>query len=246
MMNREENFIRVKKITKEEWLKERGKGLGGSDIAALLGFNKNKTSIDLYNEKKGIVPKENIENEFTIYGTKCEPLLREMFLLDYPCFEVIHNENEILISKVKNYQRASLDGEIIVKQDTNIYSYYSMKFGEIAKNKVELKQGERGILEIKTAEIMSSTSKDDWHNKIPTNYYCQVIHYLLVTGYDFFILRVKLKSQLQSGCIVSEIRDYCLRRNDALEDIEYVNIQEKAFWEEHFLKDNPPSLMINL
>lgn len=239
-------FKRCKKTTREEWLKERGKGLGGSDIAALMGYDTNRTSIDLFNEKTGLVEREKVDNRFTEYGTKCERLLREMFLLDYPTLEVYHNENEILIGD-NGWQRASLDGEIIVNEPTTIYTYKIPKGDEIdAKNRVDLHQGEKGILEIKTAEINSSKSLAEWHNQIPMKYYCQVLHYLLVTNYDFFILRAKLKFIKASGCITSEIRDYCVRKENLMQDIKLVDVKEKDFWLNHIEKKTPPSLVINL
>lgn len=37
-----------------EWLRERQKGIGGSDIGAILGLNKYKTAFEVYLEKQNL------------------------------------------------------------------------------------------------------------------------------------------------------------------------------------------------
>ena len=45
--------------------------------------------------------------------------------------------------------------------------------------------GRKGILEIKTTNILQSMQREKWRDQIPDNYYIQVLHYLLVTEYEF-------------------------------------------------------------
>ena len=40
-------------MTREDWLEERKKGIGGSDAATILGLNPYKTTIELWEEKTG-------------------------------------------------------------------------------------------------------------------------------------------------------------------------------------------------
>ena len=40
-------------MNREEWLKERKKGIGGSDAATVLGKNPWKTNVELWEEKTG-------------------------------------------------------------------------------------------------------------------------------------------------------------------------------------------------
>ena len=47
-------------MTREDWLEERKKGIGGSDAATILGLNPYKTSIDLWEEKTGRKDAEDI------------------------------------------------------------------------------------------------------------------------------------------------------------------------------------------
>ena len=40
-------------MSRTEWLKERTKGIGGSDVATVLGLNPYKTPLELWEEKTG-------------------------------------------------------------------------------------------------------------------------------------------------------------------------------------------------
>ena len=67
-------------MTREKWLEERKKGIGGSDAAAILGLNPYKDNIKLWEEKTGRRQAEDIsEKEYVKYGTNAEDLLRELF-----------------------------------------------------------------------------------------------------------------------------------------------------------------------
>ena len=50
--------------------------LGGSDLVALLGISPYKTRFELLQEKAGLKPIEEVENEYTTYGNTLEPLIR--------------------------------------------------------------------------------------------------------------------------------------------------------------------------
>ena len=44
------------------------------------------------------------------------------------------------------------------------------------------------MLEIKTTEIPRSMQREKWQDKIPDNYYIQILHQLLATGWEFAVL----------------------------------------------------------
>ena len=50
--------------------------VGGSDVPTILGINKYKTQYELAKEKTGLVEKPFISNEYTDYGNKMEPQIR--------------------------------------------------------------------------------------------------------------------------------------------------------------------------
>lgn len=194
-------------MTREEWLEERKKGIGGSDAAAILGLNPYKDNIKLWEEKTGRRQAEDIsEKEYVKYGTNAEDLLRELFKLDYPKYEVRHDENTIIKHPKYPFLFASLDGTLIDKET-----------------------GEMGILEIKTTNILQSMQKEKWKEKIPDNYYCQVLHYLNVTGYSFVILKAQLKYDYD-GEIKLDTRHYKILKEEVAEDMKMLEEKEIEFW----------------
>lgn len=205
--------------SREEWLKERQKGIGGSDAAVILGLNPYKNNIRLWEEKTGKVQAEDISDKpYVKYGTQAEDLLRELFKLDFPQYEVSHDENTIIKHPKYPFLFASLDGQLVDK-----------------------KTGELGILEIKTTNILQSMQKEKWKEKIPDNYFCQVLHYLNVTGYSFAILKAQLKYDFD-GDIKLETRHYKINRCDFEEDIKELEKAEVEFWTKYVEKDIQPPL----
>ena len=232
------------------WLKERGKGIGGSDAASILGLNPYKTNVQLYNHKKGIEHFDNTENQFTIYGHTVEEPIRTIFQATFTQLEVKHNEHQIIIRDDKPYLRASLDGEIEVKEDLDFYCYwkknYSASIHDIPKP-IHLKKGMKGILECKSTFILSSMSKEKWNNQIPMNYYCQCLHYLNVKDdTDFVIIPALLVWEDVNGVRTCEIRFYGFLKEDHLEDCKYLEEKETDFWVNYIEKDIEPPLILDI
>lgn len=189
-----------------EWLEARKNFIGGSDASAVLGMNPYKTNLELWQEKVGLlIPEDISEKPYVKYGHAAEPFLREMFKLDFPEYEVLYQENNLWLNDEKPWGHASLDGWLI-DQD-----------------------GRKGILEIKTTNILQSRQKEQWNARIPDNYFIQVLHYLMVTGFDFAILKAQLKFDF-GGDIMCQVKHYKIERADVLEDIQYLESSEKQFW----------------
>ena len=69
------NFIFT---SREEWLNQRKKGVGGSDIAAICGHDPYRTPLDVYLDKVGEA--EPVEdNDFMKAGRYLEPVVADMF-----------------------------------------------------------------------------------------------------------------------------------------------------------------------
>lgn len=201
------------------WLKARSYGIGGSDASAILGMNPYKTNIELFEEKTGRrIPEDISDSPYVRYGTMAEPLIRQLFLLDYPEYQVCHHENRILRSRKYPFLQASLDGEL------------------------EDQEGRKGILEIKTTNILRSMQYEKWKDRIPDNYYIQVLHYLLVTGYDFVILRAHLISAYGKDKR-TVVKHYFIERVDVEEDIMKLFVEEKKFWEYVESGRKPPLIL---
>ncbi len=201
-------------MTREQWLEERKKGIGGSDAATILGLNPYKNNIELWEEKLGIREAKDISDKpYVQYGTNMEPVLRESFKIKHPEYEVRHEEYSIMKHQKYPFLFASLDGTLINKET-----------------------GEIGILEIKTTNILQSMQKEKWKDKIPDNYYCQVLHYLNVTGYSFADLFAELNYENN----YQVTKTYEILREDVEKDIEYLQGKEIEFWNYVETKTRPP------
>ena len=64
----------------EEWLEDRKKGIGGSDVGALLGLNKYKSPYTLWAEKSGLLHVEEVDNESTRIGRDLEDYVAKRFM----------------------------------------------------------------------------------------------------------------------------------------------------------------------
>lgn len=204
--------------TKKEWLESRTR-IGGSDAAAILGLNPYKTNTDLWLEKTGKVTPEDISSKpYVQYGTNAEKSLRELFALDFPQYRVDYFENNLILNSKYPFAHASLDGELTDEDDR------------------------KGILEIKTTNILQSMQKEKWNNRIPDNYYIQVLHYLMVTEYDFAVLKAQLKSDF-GGNVYLQTKHYFIERSDVEEDIAFLEKKEKEFWESIKIGKKPATIL---
>lgn len=191
---------------REEWLKNRQK-LGGSDAAAVIGQNPYKSNVELWKEKTGqSIPEDISEKSYVKYGTEAEDFLRELFKLDYPKYRVEYIENNSFENERFPFAQASLDGWI------------------------HDKDGRLGILEIKTTNIMQSQQKEKWNERIPDNYYCQVLHYMAILEADFAVLKAQLKYDFDDS-VYLQTRHYKIEREDVEDDIAYLMQKEEVFWE---------------
>lgn len=202
-----------------DWLNGRERGIGGSDAAAIVGMNPYKTNIELFEEKIGRREAPDISDKpYVRYGTLAEDHIRAIFELDHPELKVEHHEWRILAREDKPFLQASLDGEL-TDQD-----------------------GRKGILEIKTTNILQSMQKEKWNDRIPDNYYIQVLHYMMVTGYEFAILRADLKTEW-SGEIRHTVKEYRIERSEVEEDLSFLETEETKFWEYVESGRKPPLIL---
>lgn len=192
---------------REAWLKNRTRGIGGSDISAVLGLNPYKTNVDLWLEKTGqITPEDISEKPYVKYGTQAEPLLRELFKLDFPEYRVEYIENNSFTNTKYPWAVASLDGWLT---DEN---------------------GRLGVWECKTTNILQSMQKEKWRNRIPMNYFCQCLFYMAVIEADFCVLKAQLKSVFD-GVAYLQTKHYFIERSEVQEDIDYMMQKGSEFWE---------------
>ena len=201
----------------KEWHEFRKTGIGGSDAGAILGKSRFKSNVEVWEEKTGKRQPEDISEEAVVkYGKAAEEYLIKIFELDYPEYEVETNKNVVY---KRGFMFASLDAELTDSE------------------------GRRGILEIKTNEIHAAGGLQKWDKQVPENYYVQIIHYLIVTGFDFAILKVQIKGTGANGEIEHITRHYKFFRKEIMSDIRYVYEQEYKFWESVKAVKRPPRLL---
>ena len=192
---------------REAWLKNRTRGIGGSDISAVIGLNPYKTNVDLWMEKTGQITPEDISDKpYVKYGTEAECHLRELFKLDFPQFSVEYVENNSFTNTKYPWAVASLDGWLT---DEN---------------------GRRGVWECKTTNILQSMQKEKWDRKIPMNYYCQCLFYMAVIEADFCVLKAQLKTVF-NGIPYLQTKHYFIERSEVQDDIDYLMQKGSEFWE---------------
>ena len=177
-------------------------------------------NIDLWNIKTGqVIPEDISDKPYVLYGTKAEEHLRALFALDFPQYEVEYVDNNSYFNDKYPFALASLDGVLIEKET-----------------------GRKGILEIKTTNILQSMQKEKWKERIPDNYYIQVLHYLMVTEYEFVVLVAQLKSEFNDE-IYKQTKHYKIERADVEDDIQYLAEEERKFWEKVKEKKMPNLLL---
>lgn len=208
--------------SREDWLKNRSQYIGGSDAAAIIGKNPWKTNIELWEEKTGRrVPEDISDKPYVKYGNQAEPSLRRLFALDFPEYKVGYKANNSYSNDKYPWARASLDGTLVEKET-----------------------GRKGILEIKTTNILQSMQKEKWKDRIPDNYYCQLLWYLEVTEWDFAILKAQLKSEFE-GNIYLQTKHYKIERTEVETDIEFLFREAEKFWQ-YIIKNKEPPLYLNI
>jgi putative phage-type endonuclease len=207
-------------MNREEWLKDRQSGIGASEAAAIVGASPYQTNIDLWEIKTGKRGHDDIsDKECVQYGIAAEPMLRQLFAIDYPQYEVIYNEFDIVRNKDHMFILATLDGRLI-RKDTLL----------------------PGILEIKTADIQNAGQWGKWDGRIPGNYYIQVLHQMLATGWEYAVLKAQLK-QSKGDDVRIDTRHYLVQRTEVQADIDYLLEKEIKFWEYVQTVKRPPLVL---
>lgn len=205
--------------SREEWLKNRNKGIGGSEISAVVGCNPYMDNVVLWEIKTGRRKADDISDKpYVQYGTRAEEHLRALFALDFPQYKVMYEENNSFTNDRYPFAQVSLDGWM---EDEN---------------------GHLGVLEIKTTEILRAGQREKWKDRIPQNYFCQVCFYMAVMEADFAVLKAQLKTDF-CGDVRLETRHYHIERIEVQEDIDYLMQKGAEFWE-YVKSDTRPPLVL--
>ncbi len=213
----------------DEWLKLRLQGIGGSEAAAVIGQSPWCSNVELWKRKTGRITAPDISNNSAVqYGHDAEPLLRGLFALDFA-------------HKYKT--------EYLSEFDMVYHPKHPFIFATLDGRLTELDTGRKGVLEIKTTSILRSMQKENWWKDgkpcIPDQYFCQVLHQLLSTGWDFAVLHAQLKYEYGDNPedVRTERRTYTIERSDHIDDLNYLLEEEIKFWG-YVQRDEMPPLIL--
>jgi len=149
------------------WHDARRQGIGGSDVAKILGMQPyGETRVDLWEQKTGR-SNPSIANAATRFGSLIEPYIREWLKrraddtpTDYGHFSKLIDHPVQMAHPDYRWARAHVDGLIVE--------------GDAAGAGVE----------IKNSTITYGTSRYDWTDGVREPHYPQIQHYLWVTGLE--------------------------------------------------------------
>ena len=147
--------MRVKYHDRESWLRERRRGIGGSDIGAILGLSKYRSPLDVYLDKIGEAPEQGISDAM-YWGTMLEQIVADEYARRTG--SKVRRVNAICVADDAPWRRASVD---------------------------RIVAGQRKILECKTAgSHMTGDWGPSGSDQVPDVYRAQVAWYQHVLDYD--------------------------------------------------------------
>lgn len=193
----------------EKWLELRTTGIGGSDVGAIMGLNKYASPLTVYLAKKNVEGFKG--NAATEWGHILEDPIRQKAAEELG-IEIISVPG-MYTSKEYGFMNANIDGLCHANHQVTIG-------GETIEG--------LGGFEIKTSSRGDGFSEDE----IPDSYYCQVQHYMAVTGLNWFILTAFFMN-------TKSVRHYVVKRNDDF-IFEKMIPAEKDFWENYVLTNQAP------
>lgn len=170
------------------WLETRRSGIGGSDVAGILGLSKWSTPLQVYQQKRGEIA-DQPDNATMRWGRYLEPVVRQAYA------DETGNEVRVLDQLVRHHSHdfmiANLDGFVAPAS------------------------GPRRVFEAKTARTAEGWGEPG-SDQIPQPYLLQVQHYMAVTGFvvadvavlvggsDFRIYEVPEDRELQEMLVDAE------------------------------------------
>ena len=199
---------RICPANREEWLEARkAQGIGASEAAAIVGLSPWMSKNELWYIKTGRRAQKDLSgNDAVERGIRMESAIRTVFQARHPEFQVEHHAYDILYQTERPWLFATLDGEI-----TESFADSSVK---------------KYPLEIKTSTPRGKADWDKWSDgKIPDNYYIQILHQMLATGWDGAYLTAFLYGKEDIT-----IREYEFWRKDCEADLNWLLKEETEFY----------------
>lgn len=203
----------TKGMSREEWLKLRRNGIGGSDAAAVAGLHPYKSPMAVWMEKTGQIELPETDSESAEWGLLLEDLVAKKF--------------------------AEKTG-LRIQRSYRLYRHPEHRFmlGNVDRLVTDDKK-RRGVLEVKTT---SEFNRSDWidsdaddtgeANRIPDHYMIQLQHYLAVLGLDYGFFAVLIGG--------NKFRYKYVERDERI--IKHLIELEGRFWRENVEKMQMPEI----
>ena len=208
--------IPTKDMSHEDWLKERKKGIGGSDVACVLGLNKYKSAFALYNEKKS-EELEDFDNEAMRVGRDLEEYVASRFT-ELSGIKVRH-ENAILINEDFPFIRANVDRLCVgVKAGLECKTASTWNAKNFGKGEFPVNYYAQCVA------YMAVTGLPDWYLAV------------LVMGKEFKVYKLTR----DKDCDCPEWCECAVYVSD--DEIESLVSACRDFWCEHIEKNVPPAV----
>jgi putative phage-type endonuclease len=101
-------LVSTKDMSREKWLEVRNGGIGSSDAAAAIGLSPYKSPLELWLEKTGRKPPEDLsEKEAIFWGTTLEPILAAVY--QQRTGNKVRRVNAVLQHPTQSFMLANLD-----------------------------------------------------------------------------------------------------------------------------------------
>src|SRR5690349_18206306 len=94
-------------LDRTEFLEQRRLGIGGSDVAPILGLSKWASPLDIYLRKRGEQPEQD-DNEAMLWGRALEPVIRQQYA--ERTGRIVRVPEAALVHPQLTFARANLDG----------------------------------------------------------------------------------------------------------------------------------------
>ncbi|RKR92847.1 putative phage-type endonuclease [Micromonospora pisi] len=141
----------------DQWLAARRHGIGGSDVAAILGVSKYDGPVKVYYSKHNLLPDE--DNAAMEWGRRLESAVRQKFADEHPEFHVAEGPG-LVRHPERPWQLATIDGLA-----------------------AECPGGDPlALVEVKTGRANTDEWGDELTDEVPLPYVCQITWYLDVYG----------------------------------------------------------------
>lgn len=206
----------------DAWLRWRQQGIGGSDVAAILGLSPWTSSYSLWCDKLGLLPPQDATDAME-FGKRAERMLAEWFY-DRTGLAIVGEQT--WLQRVDHpWMRATADGFVVDLTAVRELAVVQPDGTEVVTHHVDA----LSVAELKT----TSSSAAEWAEGIPPHYVAQATWLAAITGERHVTFPTL---HLAFGRVDFQVWELVV--TDA--DVEHVMAKAAAWWRRHIVDGVPP------